>query len=61
MFVGAKEIMDWLSTCALLVAEQGHVMSWVSPLGLPVMQPYRQTAAHHVKTTMQVNYLFKHE
>lgn len=53
MFSGAKEIMDWLSKCALLVAEEGHVMSWVSPLGLPVMQPYRKMAAHQVKTTMQ--------
>lgn len=45
--------MDWLGKCASLVAERGHVMSWISPLGLPVMQPYRKTAAHQVKTTMQ--------
>ena len=54
MFAGAKEIMDWLGTCASLVSEQGHVVSWITPLGLPVMQPYRKTASHTVKTTMQV-------
>ncbi len=53
MFSGAKEIMDWLGNCAHLVAKAGHVMTWVSPMGLPVMQPYRQMASQTVKTTMQ--------
>jgi DNA-directed RNA polymerase len=53
MFSGAKEIMDWLGTCAMIVAEEGHAMSWVTPLGLPVIQPYRKNAAQMVKTTMQ--------
>ena len=53
MFSGAKEIMDWLATCAHLVAQQGHPMAWVSPMGLPVMQPYRQYASQTIKTTMQ--------
>eukprot|EP00605_Chrysophyceae_sp_TOSAG23-4_P002945 GSChrysophyteH1.ASY1.ANO1.3243.1 assembled CDS len=53
MFSGAKEIMDWLGTCAHLVAKSGHVMTWVTPMGLPVMQPYRQQASQVVKTTIQ--------
>lgn len=28
-------------------------MAWVTPLGLPVMQPYRKTATHTVRTILQ--------
>ena len=28
-------------------------MSWVTPLGLPVMQPYRKVVSHTVKTMLQ--------
>eukprot|EP00596_Hydrurales_sp_CCMP1899_P000357 CAMPEP_0119048724 /NCGR_PEP_ID=MMETSP1177-20130426/60699_1 /TAXON_ID=2985 /ORGANISM="Ochromonas sp, Strain CCMP1899" /LENGTH=975 /DNA_ID=CAMNT_0007025033 /DNA_START=116 /DNA_END=3043 /DNA_ORIENTATION=+ len=53
MFVGAKGIMDWLTTCASLVASEGQVMSWITPLGLPVMQPYRKESTHTVRTVLQ--------
>jgi DNA-directed RNA polymerase len=53
MFSGAKEIMDWLGACARLVAAHGHAMSWVSPMGLPIMQPYRQSATQTIHTTLQ--------
>lgn len=53
MFSGAKGIMDWLTKCAGLVSLEGHAMSWLTPLGLPVMQPYRKTMTHTVKTLMQ--------
>jgi DNA-directed RNA polymerase len=53
MFEGAKGIMDWLSHCAQIVARNGQVMSWITPLGLPVMQPYRKTQQHTIKTIMQ--------
>ena len=41
VFSEAKSIMDWLATLATLVAKAGQPMSWVTPLGLPVVQPYR--------------------
>lgn len=53
MFSGAKDIMDWLGNCSKLVAANGHAMSWVSPMGLPIMQPYRQRATQTVHTTLQ--------
>ena len=28
-------------------------MSWITPLGLPVIQPYKKTAVHTVKTLLQ--------
>jgi DNA-directed RNA polymerase len=53
MFSSAKEIMDWLGDCAALVASQGQMMTWVTPLGLPVCQPYRKSGTHTVRTILQ--------
>lgn len=53
MFSNAKNIMTWLSDCASLVSSEGQNMSWVTPLGLPVMQPYRQVKSQVVKTHLQ--------
>lgn len=53
MFSSAREIMDWLADCAALVASQGQMMSWITPLGLPVMQPYRKSGTHTVRTILQ--------
>jgi len=53
MFTSAKDIMDWLSTCSVLVSNQGQAMSWITPLGLPVIQPYRKLKIHMVKTLLQ--------
>ena len=41
VFSEAKGIMDWLTCLAKLVAQAGQPMAWVTPLGLPVVQPYR--------------------
>jgi len=49
LFSSARDIMAWLSQCASLVASTGQPMSWVTPLGLPVIQPYRR------ETGMQVS------
>lgn len=35
--------MDWLKAVSQLVAKEGQPMSWITPLGLPVLQPYRRT------------------
>ena len=36
MFQSAKDIMNWLGSCAKAVAAKGHSVEWVTPLGLPV-------------------------
>ena len=46
--------MEWLAECARLVAKEGQPVSWVTPLGLPVIQPYRAMHKATVKTVMQV-------
>lgn len=53
LFSSADEIMNWLGEAAASVGSQGHVMSWITPLGLPVMQPYRKQVGHTVRTILQ--------
>lgn len=40
--------MDWLKAVSQLVAKEGQPMSWITPLGLPVLQPYRRTDTYQV-------------
>lgn len=42
MFDSAKDIMQWLSLCAQIVAKADKPVHWTTPLGLPVVQPYRK-------------------
>ena len=53
MFQSAKFIMQWLNECARLVAQKDQAVSWRTPLGLPVVQPYRRKTQHHVRTVLQ--------
>ena len=53
MFQSAKFIMQWLNECARLVAQKDHAVRWTTPLGLPVVQPYRRKTQHHVRTVLQ--------
>ncbi|KAJ6649912.1 DNA-directed RNA polymerase, mitochondrial [Pseudolycoriella hygida] len=43
MFKSTKEIQDWLTSCAKAIASTGgQNVEWITPLGLPVVQPYNQ-------------------
>jgi len=50
MFLGARSIMSWLTKCASLISKSGHCVSWTTPLGLPVVQPYRKGGRYNIKT-----------
>ena len=52
-FQGARRIQEWLSECAARMSAQQQPVSWVTPLGLPVIQPYRRAASYSVHTIMQ--------
>ena len=45
MFTSAKDIMQWLGLCARVVARADNAVEWTTPLGLPVVQPYRKKVA----------------
>jgi DNA-directed RNA polymerase len=44
MFTSAKEIQDWFFNSARLISTVGQDnVEWVTPLGLPIVQPYSRT------------------
>mmetsp|Transcript_31702 Transcript_31702/g.62804 ORF Transcript_31702/g.62804 Transcript_31702/m.62804 type:complete len:178 (+) Transcript_31702:2-535(+) len=53
LFQGARGTMDWLTACARLIVERGEPVAWISPLDLPIVQPYRQPRAYQVSTLWQ--------
>lgn len=53
LFSGARQTMNWLTACAKLIAKQGQPVAFISPIGVPVVQPYRQSKPHTVVTLLQ--------
>ncbi|GJP51161.1 hypothetical protein CLOM_g10326 [Closterium sp. NIES-68] len=53
MFDSARQIMAWLGKCAQLIAAENESVSWTTPLGLPVVQPYRKEGRKVVRTALQ--------
>ncbi|XP_078431396.1 DNA-directed RNA polymerase 1B, mitochondrial-like [Wolffia australiana] len=54
MFQAARGIMTWLGDCAKVIAVDNHAVRWTTPLGLPVVQPYRKLGRHLIRTSLQV-------
>ncbi|XP_076880297.1 DNA-directed RNA polymerase, mitochondrial [Brachyhypopomus gauderio] len=53
MFTGTREIQDWLTESARLIAKSGSTVEWVTPLGLPIVQPYHRMRNHVLKSNIQ--------
>lgn len=47
--VKAVEGMKWLQDCAKKVTKEGQVVTWVTPMGLPVQQSYMKTESKLVQ------------
>ncbi|XP_034939045.1 DNA-directed RNA polymerase, mitochondrial [Chelonus insularis] len=44
MFESAKKIQDWFTECAKIISKnKAQNIEWVTPLGLPIVQPYSRT------------------
>ncbi|XP_047444012.1 DNA-directed RNA polymerase, mitochondrial [Mugil cephalus] len=62
MFTGTREIQDWLTESARLISKSGHTVEWVTPLGLPIIQPYHRARNQVMKSTMQhINVKVSHD
>ncbi|XP_024859792.1 DNA-directed RNA polymerase, mitochondrial isoform X2 [Kryptolebias marmoratus] len=62
MFTGTREIQDWLTESARLISKSGHSVEWVTPLGLPIIQPYHRTRSKVVRNKMQnINLQITHD
>uniref|UniRef100_A0A671SGJ4 DNA-directed RNA polymerase n=1 Tax=Sinocyclocheilus anshuiensis TaxID=1608454 RepID=A0A671SGJ4_9TELE len=53
MFTGTREIQEWLTESAKLIAMSGKTVEWVTPLGLPIVQPYHRIKNQTLKGSMQ--------
>lgn len=53
MFTGTREIQDWLTESARLIARSGSSVEWVTPLGLPIVQPYHRTRTTLLRSPLQ--------
>merc|ERR1711939_826961 len=53
LFQGARNTKTWLADCARLISKQGHSVAWISPIGVPAIQPYRRKKPRTVVTVMQ--------
>lgn len=42
LFKEANQIKGWLTKCALIIAQGGNTVKWITPLGLPCVQPYKK-------------------
>ncbi|CAH8263306.1 unnamed protein product [Arabidopsis lyrata] len=54
IFEAARAIMSWLGDCAKIIASDNHPVRWITPLGLPVVQPYCRSERHLIRTSLQV-------
>lgn len=46
-------MQEWFAETARTVALHNQPMSWITPLGLPVIQPYRRESSQIVRTILQ--------
>ena len=53
LFTNARDVMAWLAECAKVVCSKGRAVEWTTPMGLPVVQPYRAKARKVVRTVVQ--------
>lgn len=47
--VAARQAMDWLKEVSKVVAEAGLPVRWTTPVGLPVLQEYREIEGERLK------------
>ena len=61
MFTASQEIQDWLTECAMVISRDCKSnVSWVTPLGFPVIQPYSRVVSKLDKNiSMDMNNMFK--
>ncbi|KAG9266660.1 DNA-directed RNA polymerase, mitochondrial [Astyanax mexicanus] len=54
MFTGTREIQNWLTESARLISKSGSTVEWVTPLGLPIVQPYHRSRSQLVRSNIQM-------
>nr|DBA28382.1 TPA: hypothetical protein GDO54_008760 [Pyxicephalus adspersus] len=57
MFSGTREIQHWLTESARMISKSGSTVEWVTPLGLPIIQPYHRSRNVAFQSNLQVLYM----
>lgn len=52
LFRDANNIKEWFAKCAKVVASTGEPVKWVTPLGLPCVQPYKNLSQKNIVSTI---------
>ncbi|NXE95282.1 RPOM protein, partial [Menura novaehollandiae] len=55
MFTATRDIQNWLTESAKLIAQSGRTVEWVTPLGLPIIQPYYRSRSTVVSVWCEVS------
>jgi DNA-directed RNA polymerase len=53
LFEDANAIMNWLAEVAEIISSEEDPVQWVTPLGFPILQPYRNHTSGQIRTVMQ--------
>nr|XP_012601324.1 DNA-directed RNA polymerase, mitochondrial [Microcebus murinus] len=53
MFSSTRAIQHWLTESARLISQAGSAVEWVTPLGIPIIQPYHQDTKVTVRGGLQ--------
>jgi len=62
MFTSTREIQDWFTECARLISSiGGQNVEWVTPLGLPIVQPYSRYRKFNSNTVYEAFHMDKYE
>jgi DNA-directed RNA polymerase len=51
LFSEANEIKAWLTKSALVISHSGNCVKWITPMGLPCVQPYKKLTKTEVIRT----------
>ena len=52
LFRDANKIKEWFANCAQKVASVDDPVKWLTPLGLPCVQPYKTVANKNIISTI---------
>nr|XP_013001009.1 LOW QUALITY PROTEIN: DNA-directed RNA polymerase, mitochondrial [Cavia porcellus] len=53
MFSGTRTIQHWLTQSARLISQAGSAVEWVTPLGIPIIQPYHRESKLVIRGGLQ--------
>ncbi|XP_075062200.1 DNA-directed RNA polymerase, mitochondrial [Mixophyes fleayi] len=57
MFSSTRLIQHWLTESARMISKSGNTVEWVTPLGLPIIQPYHRLRSVQFRSKLQAVYM----